>query len=188
MKIYTKRGDLGETDLFGGERVLKSHPRVLAYGAVDHANSVLGFAYALETLPLPVKEHLKGLMGDLFAIGAELATADKPSAHAKLATHLKTRINETRIMQLENWIDEAQEQLPPLQAFILPTGCEAASRLHLARTAVRQAEQAMVGLMQTQTSLRSEIVKFMNRLSDLLFVWARLCNHLAHVEDVKWEG
>ena len=166
MKIYTKRGDKGQTSLFGGARVSKSDPRVMAYGAVDAANSTIGWVAALPDLPF----DLTSIMSDLFDIGAELATAKN------------TEISAERVTKLEHYIDEAEEQLPPLRSFILPTGCEAAARLHMARTAVRRAEQEIVSLGE----VRDEVIMYINRLSDLLFVWARLCNHKNNLPDILW--
>lgn len=168
MKIYTKRGDKGQTSLFGGARVSKSDPRVVAYGAVDAANSAIGWVAALPDLSF----DLTSIMSDLFDIGAELATATN------------TQIVASRVTQLEHHIDEAEEQLTPLRSFILPTGCEAAARLHMARTAVRRAEQEIVSL----GGVRNEVIMYINRLSDLLFVWARLCNHRQNLPDILWKA
>ncbi len=186
MKLYTKRGDAGQTDLFGGARVAKSHPRVMAYGAIDAANSAIGFVYACDTLPESIKILLPTIMSDLFDVGAELATAPIEGAHDKLKTRLDSNVNMSRISELESFIDSAEEQLSPLKSFVLPTGCDAAARLHLARTAIRYAEQQVVGLMEIGEFVQPEALAYVNRLSDLLFVWARLSNHLAGVPDVLW--
>ncbi len=174
MKIYTKRGDLGETDLFGGARVSKAHPRVLAYGSVDAANASIGFAAVLAQQP-----ELTQIMSDLFDLGSELATV--PHKAEK-----NTYLNADRITQLENLIDQADPQLPTLKNFVLPTGCELAARYHLARTAVRNAEQQVIALQNTGESVRPELIIYLNRLSDLLFTWARLANIQTNTEEVLW--
>jgi cob(I)alamin adenosyltransferase len=188
MKIYTKRGDLGQTDLFGGARVSKAHLQVRAYGAVDAANSALGFVVASKDLDVALKDPILTIMSDLFDLGAELATAPKESAKANLDKTLTKRVNVERIHALEQLIDKAQAELPELRNFILPTGSESSARLHLARVAVRLAEQESVALQDAERSLRPELIQYLNRLSDLLFVWARFCNHKAGVPDVLWQG
>ena len=172
MKIYTKRGDQGETDLLGGARVSKAHPRVLAYGLVDTANSALGYAAVLNLVP-----ELHQIMSDLFDIGAELATVPHKA---------KILLTQARIQTLENLIDQADHELPPLKNFVLPTGCELAGRLHLARTTVRQAEQQVIHLKDSGEPVRPELVIYLNRLSDLLFTWARWANIKSNTQEVLW--
>lgn len=174
MKIYTKRGDSGETDLFGGARVSKAHPRVLAYGSVDAANSSIGYAAVLSQNP-----ELNKIMSDLFDLGAELATVP-----AKLEKSLF--LNTQRITALENLIDQADQELPALKNFVLPTGCELAARFHLARTAVRHAEQQVISLRESGEAVRPELIIYLNRLSDLLFTWARLANIQSNTPEVLW--
>lgn len=169
MKIYTKRGDTGETDLFGGARVSKANPRVLAYGAVDNANSSIGFAAVIANQP-----ELLAIMSDLFDLGAELAMVPKKI----LGNH--------RVEALEKLIDQADQELPVLKNFILPTGCELAARFHLARTAVRQAEQQVISLREIGETVRPELIIYLNRLSDLLFTWSRLANIQNHTQEVLW--
>ena len=188
MKIYTKRGDSGKTDLFGGERVSKTHQRVRAYGSVDSANSVVGFVAAAKEIDLSIKILLNKIMSDLFDVGAELATAENVSAQSKLQNRLDTMIDEGRIVALENEIDLAEEQLPALKSFVLPTGSEVAARFHLARTAVRQAEVEVMALREQGGFVRDEILQYLNRLSDLMFVLARLANHQENIADVYWEA
>jgi cob(I)alamin adenosyltransferase len=188
MKIYTKRGDKGETDLFGGERVSKTNIRVWAYGDVDAANSVIGFAAASAQLPAHLKEPLLAIMSDLFDMGAELSAAEREDAQQQLQTRLDTRISLDRVAELERLIDAAQEKLPELKTFILPTGSDLAARFHLARTQVRRAEQTVLSVRQSNFKVRDEVLVYLNRLSDLMFVWARLANMHLHQEDVQWKA
>ena len=181
MKIYTKTGDDGETGLFGGGRVPKDDPRVEAYGDVDELNAVIGMARAVELMPR-VDELLVPVQRDLFAIGALLATPDRE----KMAQHLqKARIDERRIAELEQAIDDAESELEPLRAFILPGGTPKAATLHVARTVCRRAERHVVRL-QHAVDLPALAVIYLNRLSDLLFTLARLANRRAGAGEVTW--
>lgn len=188
MKIYTRRGDKGQTDLFGGERVSKTHVKVRAYGNVDAANSAIGFVAACHELPVFMREPLHSIMSDLFDIGAELATSDKESAQEKLMERLENRVSLSRVVELEHLIDAAEEHLPELKSFVLPTGSEPAARFHIARTQVRRAEQSVIMLQESGRSVREEVVTYLNRLSDLMFVWARLSNVRLKQQDVQWKG
>jgi cob(I)alamin adenosyltransferase len=181
VKIYTKTGDDGETGLFGGGRVPKDDPRVEAYGDVDELNAVIGVARAVELMPR-IDELLVLVQRDLFAIGALLATPDRE----KMAQHLqKARIDEHRIAELEQAIDDAESELEPLRAFILPGGTAKAAALHVARTVCRRAERHVVRL-QHAVELPALAVIYLNRLSDLLFTLARLANHRAGAGEVTW--
>ena len=181
VKIYTKTGDAGDTGLFGGGRVPKDDPRVEAYGDVDELNAVLGMARAIELMPR-IDEVLVALQRDLFAIGALLATPDRE----KMAQHLeKARIDDHRIAELEQAIDDAESELEPLRAFILPGGTPKAAALHVARTVCRRAERHVVRL-QHDVELPALVVIYMNRLSDLLFTLARLANKRAGAGEVTW--
>ena len=181
MKLYTKTGDAGDTGLFGGERVRKDHERVRTYGALDEANSTVGMAAAAPDLPPSLRAPLQEIMSDLFDLGAELATP--APAQGKLVRKLETRIDDKRIAELEKLIDDVEAEVPPLTTFVLPSGTDAAARLHFARTVVRRAEREIISL----TSLvRGEVIVYVNRLSDLLFAWARLANHRAGAGDVAW--
>lgn len=184
MKLYTRGGDAGETALFGGSRVKKSHARVAAYGAIDEANAALGLARAAPDLPNDLTAPLDEVMSDLFAAGAELATP--PAQQKKLGARFSSRLDARRIAELEAAIDAAVAETPPLTAFVLPTGTDAAARLHLARTVVRRAEREVVGLGARRVRVRKELLAYLNRLSDLLFAWARLCNARAGKPDVAW--
>jgi cob(I)alamin adenosyltransferase len=188
MKIYTKRGDAGKTDLFGGGRVPKNNIRVKAYAAIDAANTALGFAYTNAERNSWLKAELEELMKLLFCAGAEIATAPKPRALELLDKHLKNRIENHHIEKLEKTIDKVEAKLCPLKSFILPGGCELAARLHGARIAVRNIEVALLDLLDNNDVVRKELLAFFNRLSDLLFVFARLANHEAQVADLLWSG
>ena len=181
MKIYTRTGDQGDTGLFGGGRVAKSHPRVAAYGDVDELNSLLGVVRA--TPPVgPFEPLLESIQRDLFSIGGQLATPD-PAAVAKALA--KAKLSGERVSEFERLIDEADAELPPLRAFILPAGTTKAATLHLARTVCRRAERSVVALAQ-ESPVPELFVAYLNRLSDLLFTLARLTNHRDGVGDVTW--
>lgn len=181
MKIYTRTGDDGNTGLFGGGRVPKAHIRVEAYGAVDELNAVLGLS--VEAL---ADEEIRGFLlrvqQDLFRLGASLATPGAEDGTARPAT---PPLPLKRIQQMEDWIDMATGETPELRNFILPGGTRGAGFLHLARTVCRRAERAVVRLNQEDAS-DPLVVKYLNRLSDLLFALARLENHREEVPDVLW--
>jgi len=180
MKIYTRTGDTGDTGLFGGGRVPKSHPRVEAYGDVDELNACLGLARAIELMPR-IDEVLVPLQRDLFAIGALLATPDRE----KMKGHLeKASIDETRIAELERAIDEGDRELEPLTSFIMPGGTPKAAALHVARTVCRRAERRVIALEKEQ--IPPIVVVYLNRLSDLLFTLARVANRRAGAGEVTW--
>ncbi len=179
-RIYTRTGDAGETSLFGGGRVSKNHPRVQAYGTVDELNAVLGLARAAGP-PQEIDVLLERLQHQLFDLGAELAT---PGASRRSAAHV-TRVTPDRVAALERDIDRFEALLPPLRQFVLPGGTPAASALHHARTVARRAERAIVRLASRE-AVNPELLKYVNRLSDLLFVLARAANHAAGRGDVTW--
>jgi cob(I)alamin adenosyltransferase len=185
MKIYTKTGDRGDTGLFGGGRVPKDHVRVDAYGEVDELNSTLG----LVILQLDaageqaLADGLRQVQGDLFTIGANLATP-APEDGGRENAYIPP-LDPARIEALEQWIDAGDDELEPLTSFVLPGGSPAAAVLHLARTVCRRAERRVVTLSH-QATVRSEYVMYLNRLSDLLFTLARVANHRAGVPDVPW--
>jgi cob(I)alamin adenosyltransferase len=177
LRIYTRTGDDGTTGLFGGGRVLKSHPLIEAYGTVDELNAALGIVLSLP-LPEEVAEHVRQISSWLFVLGADLATPANavPSA---------PRIQEQHVRWLEERIDAYQAELPPLRHFILPGGHPAAAYLHLARTICRRAERATVAAAQHE-ALNAVALRFLNRLSDYLFVAARLVNHRFGVPEHVW--
>jgi len=182
-KIYTRTGDSGETGLFAGGRVPKNHPRVAAYGAVDELNALLGQALAAGAEGA-LRERLELLQEDLLALGAELATPR--AAGAPRHAHIPPLPVE-RIAAMERWIDEADEVLPPLTSFILPGGAPLGAALHVARTVCRRAERQVVELAGT-TFVDADAFRYLNRLSDYLFVAARLANRDAGRAETTWRG
>jgi len=176
MKLYTKTGDDGSTGLFGGPRVAKCDLRVAAYGEVDETNAALGVALAA-CKDGQLADRLREIQADLFVAGAELAT---PGGHKP-----PNALADSHVQQLERWIDEACQDTAPLRTFVLPGGSLLAAQLHLARTVSRRAERAVVLLSQEQP-VSAPLLIYLNRLSDLLFAWARLANHRAGVEDIPW--
>jgi cob(I)alamin adenosyltransferase len=185
VKIYTRTGDGGDTALFGGRRVRKDDTRVEAYGEVDELSAVVGFAIVASegAADRKVAERLRVVQEDLFAIGAHLAT---PEGVRGAANHLPPLPIE-RVAEMEEWIDEADERLPPLRNFILPGGTESAARLHLARAVCRRAERRVLAL-GASASIDGTIIVYLNRLSDLLFTLARAANANAGQEDIPWQG
>ena len=181
MKIYTRTGDTGETALFGGGRVSKDHPRTSAYGDVDELNSAIGVARATAPAEL-FDELLDGIQRDLFAIGGRLATPEPEKVAKAIA---KAVLPPERVASFEQAMDDAEGELPPLRAFVLPGGTPKAAALHLARTVCRRAERSVVRLAR-EDSAPAEILVYLNRLSDLLFTLARLANHRAGVGDITW--
>jgi cob(I)alamin adenosyltransferase len=181
MKIYTKTGDRGETGLFGGGRVSKSHPRVEAYGDIDELNAAIGLARSIEMMPR-IDEVRAPVQRDLFSLGALLATPN----HDKVKQQLeKARIDDTRVAELERAIDDGETELEPLTAFILPGGTPKSAALHVARTVCRRAERKVISL-GSEVDVPPIVVKYLNRLSDLLFVLARVANRRAGAPEVIW--
>src|SRR5215813_6372577 len=182
MKIYTKTGDAGDTGLFGGGRVPKSHPRVEAYGDVDELNATIGVARAATPADTQIDALLVHVQQDLFAIGALLATPDRE----RMRMHLdKAKIDQERIAELERAIDAADTELEPLRAFILPGGSPKAAALHVARTVCRRAERRIVDIAE-EMEIPPLVVVYLNRLSDVLFTLARLANKRASTEETTW--
>jgi cob(I)alamin adenosyltransferase len=179
VKIYTRTGDAGETGLFDGTRVSKADPRVDAFGHIDELNAVLGLACAMD-LDDGLRAKLRLLQRDLFALGARLADPAQ-----RIADRVQTAaLGPVDTARLESWIDEAEQELAPLRRFVLPGGTPAAAALHLARTVCRRAERHIVLL--GDGAVDPEILAFVNRLSDLLFVLARLANQRSGVADEEW--
>jgi len=179
VKIYTKTGDSGDTGLFDGTRVPKSDPRVAAYGDVDELNAWLG----LVRVDVPddrLSGMLEAIQRDLFALGARLA--DPAKRIAQRVT--KAAVTSEDISRLEAWIDLFETELPPLRRFILAGGSRAGATLHVARTICRRAERAMVSL--GRDAFEPELLVYVNRLSDLLFVMARAVNHRAGAPETEW--
>ena len=179
MKIYTRTGDGGDTGLLGGGRVPKHHPRVEAYGAVDELNAALGLAVAHLGDAEPA-DLLRRLQDECFQLGADLAAPGGGDRSGSLP-----RIGDEHVSALERAIDHYDGQLPPLRQFILPGGAPAAAALHLARAIARRAERRVVALAAQET-VNPAALRYLNRLSDLLFVLARWVNQRAGVADIPW--
>ena len=179
MKIYTKTGDKGSTSLFGGKRVPKNNIRIEAYGTVDELNASLGVIIS-ENVSNTVKESLKKIQNDLFVLGGDLAT---PLEETKVKI---PRTTESMVLILEKEIDLYDSKLEALKSFILPGGIKASALLHLSRTICRRAERRVIELSEEE-QINKEIVKYLNRLSDLLFIFARFENSVNDIPDVEWE-
>jgi cob(I)alamin adenosyltransferase len=182
LKIYTRRGDAGETDLFGGPRVAKDALRVEAYGAVDETNACIGVAACLSTAS-DLRAMAQEIQARLFDLGGTLATPD-PERRRKNAVPL---VEAADVDALEQRIDAFESELEPLRRFILPGGSPAAAAWHQARTVCRRAERRVVALHRHEPVSVDEL-RYLNRLSDLLFVMARIENRRAGIADVEWEG
>jgi len=179
VKIYTRTGDAGETGLFDGRRVPKSDLRVEAYGEVDELNATIGLALA-EELDGDLAAMLQAVQRDLFALGGRLA-----DPAGKIAPRVeKVAVRDADVARLEGWIDALEAELAPLRRFILPGGGRAAALLHLARTVCRRAERRVVQL--GPGALEPQLLAYVNRLSDFLFVLARVANRRAGVAETEW--
>lgn len=172
-KIVTRTGDDGSTGLSSGERIAKDQPRVAAMGDVDELNSNIGLLLT-ETLPDAVREALVGIQHDLFDLGGELS----------LPGH--TLVSEAHLARIDELIERFNTDLPPLREFILPGGTRAAALAHVSRTVCRRAERTLVSLRQTE-ELQTLPAQYLNRLSDLLFVLARVLNRAGGGSDVHWQ-
>ena len=185
MKIYTKTGDDGFTGLIGGSRVPKSDDRIDCYGTVDELNASLGLA-AADAEPL-VRDALIRIQNELFVIGSYLAAPDPDETGEPVAEKFGLPpLKASSIARLEQEIDACETTLSPLKQFILPGGTPTAARLHLARTICRRAERLLVRSAM-ERSVAPMIFAYLNRLSDWLFVQARLVNHQARIEDTPWK-
>ncbi|MDA0834083.1 MAG: cob(I)yrinic acid a,c-diamide adenosyltransferase [Planctomycetota bacterium] len=185
-RIYTRTGDEGETSLGDGTRVKKTHNRIAAYGTVDELNSILGVVLVTpldETMSL----RLKRIQNDLFDVGADLCVPEKRANESTGETSTPSeplRVTADQVTALERWIDEATDRLEPLRSFVLPGGSVTSAYLHLARTVCRRAEIAVLALADAE-SVNAQVAIYLNRLSDLLFVWSRLANDEGR-GDVLW--
>lgn len=190
MKIYTKGGDGGETSLFDGERVAKSHRRVAAYGDVDELNACLGVArseMADEPRLADIDEALAAVQCDLFALGAVLADPRRDADKSGALARVQVPFDEGRAAELEVAIDRWEAELPPLTNFILPGGSRPAAALHVARTVSRRAERNVVDLLAAGAGHPCAIV-YLNRLSDFLFVASRVANHRLGSAEIIWSA
>jgi cob(I)alamin adenosyltransferase len=179
VKIYTKTGDAGETSLFDNTRVSKADPRVDAYGEVDETNAFIGAARAAG-VDADIAAIIESVQKELFALGARLA--DPSSRISSRVT--KAAVTEADVRRLEDAIDRLEGELPPLRRFILPGGVSAGALLHLARTVCRRAERRVIGL--GPEAVEPIAIVYLNRLSDLLFVMARVVNHRAGQAEIEW--
>ena len=177
MKIYTKTGDDGKTSLFDNSRVWKSHERIVSYGAIDELNSAVGIAISMD-LDHQLKEILIRIQNELFIVGSDLANPNMSDT--------KIRTTENMILSLENDIDTFESELSELTNFILPGGTLMSSILHLSRTIARRAETHVIALSQKEEINKIAIV-YLNRLSDLLFVLARVLNKRKNIDDIVWK-
>ena len=184
MKLYTRTGDDGSTGLFSGQRVSKDHPRVEAYGTVDELNACIGLAGAAcdpdRSLHARFIEIFSELQSRLFDIGADLATPEGAKHEAKVL-----RIADEHVQEAERWIDEIDGGNEPMKSFIMPGGTELSARLHVARTVCRRAEREMIRLSHSEP-VGEGAIRYVNRVSDLLFAMARRANADAGIADVKW--
>lgn len=184
MKLYTRTGDDGTTGLFGGGRVGKDDPRVEAYGTVDELNASLGLAAAACTGDRPGQVRLRELIAELqsrlFDLGADLATPEASEHRSKIVP-----MGAKDVSTVESWIDEVESGNEPMRNFILPGGTEPAARLHAARTICRRAERRVTSLARSEP-VNVELVKYLNRVGDLLFAMARRANAEAGINDVPW--
>jgi cob(I)alamin adenosyltransferase len=178
-RIYTRLGDGGDTHLGDLSRVRKTHARVCAYGDVDETNSAIGVARAAG-LPAELDGWLAMVQNDLFDLGADLSMPTPPAAGGPP----RLMVTAAQVARLERWCDVANERLEPLTSFVLPAGTPAAAALHLTRTICRRAERAVIALADREP-VGPEAVRYLNRLSDLLFILARACNAEAG-GDVLW--
>jgi cob(I)alamin adenosyltransferase len=178
-RIYTRTGDGGETRLGNNEPAAKTDPRITAYADADECNAALGVALALGDLPADIRALVTAVQNDLFDVGADLCNpiADDPA-------YPPLRITEDYVTRLEGWCDDFNERLPALDSFVLPGGTPGAALLHVARTVARRAERSAWAIRETDPSRTSDLpAKYLNRLSDLLFILSRCANPGG---DVKW--
>lgn len=178
MSIYTKFGDKGKTSLYGGKTVSKAALRVEAYGTVDELNSFVGIVLS-DLKDKKIKEELIKVQNDLLEIGASLASPAR-NKHESLSKYFKTRVGEFEVE-----IDDLTKKLPELENFILPGGSINGARMHFARTLVRRAERRVVDL-STKEKINTEILVYLNRLSDLLFMYARVINYKEKQKEIVW--
>jgi cob(I)alamin adenosyltransferase len=185
MKIYTKTGDLGETSLFGGERVKKYNSRLEAYGTIDELNSYIGLI-SVQNIPANLKDELIQIQNLLFTIGAMLATPPSKEKLKNGTDRLQIeKLSEKDVITLEDSMDHMNEMLPEMTHFILPGGNTTVSFCHIARTVCRRAERMIVKLADEEPVLPL-IITYMNRLSDYLFVLARKLTFSLNAEEIKW--
>ncbi|MDX1596674.1 MAG: cob(I)yrinic acid a,c-diamide adenosyltransferase [Nitrosopumilaceae archaeon] len=177
MKIYTKTGDAGKTNLQGNIKISKANPRIMAYGSVDEVNAVLGMILA-DNIDKDIANDLILIQNELFVVGADLSNPNLENA--------KNRVTSDMVNHLEKSIDSYELELKPLTNFILPGGEKIAAQLHFCRTVVRRAESQVVILSESET-INKECIRYLNRLSDFLFVLARVINKRNRRQDIVWK-
>lgn len=180
-QLYTRTGDQGTTSLVGGERVKKNSVRLEAYGTIDELSSFLGAIASDPRCDAEVKGQLRDVQNELFNVGGYLATAPAPGAEPRCES-----IDTERMQTLEGWIDALDEQTPKIRAFVLPGGSPLASEAHIARTVCRRAERRILDLADTEY-VDAAVIRYVNRLSDYLFIAARYFNFMAGEEEVVWK-
>lgn len=179
--LYTRTGDTGTTALVGGSRIDKDDIRIEAYGTVDELSSALGMIAAAGDCPEEIRRYIFIIQNRLFNIGSYLATPpDK-------APEQPRGLADANILQLEEWIDKVDGETPPLKAFVLPGGCKQAAVAHLARTICRRAERCIIRLSRRE-EVSPIVIRYINRLSDLLFAFARYFNYLAGEKEIEWNS
>jgi cob(I)alamin adenosyltransferase len=181
LKIYTKTGDQGKTSLIGGTKVPKSHLRIETYGTVDELNSYIGVVNDLVT-DADVKAVLKEIQDRLFTIGSSLASDPEKEPLMRIPD-----LKETDITALEKEIDRMNEALPPMKSFILPGGHIVISTTHVVRCVCRRAERLCVNMQEQELFIEPLVIKYLNRLSDYLFVLARYIGQQLHVQEIPWK-
>jgi len=182
-RIYTKRGDKGQTSLVGGQRVSKDSTRIDAYGTVDELNSFIGMAIVSigsDARLEPLRKILNRIQHELFNLGSLLATLPA-DVHPK-----QPRVTDAEVTRLEQELDEMNEPLPSLRSFVLPGGTRLNTELHACRTICRRAERITVALSNSE-EVPAEAIQYLNRLSDALFVWSRWANHVLGIEETLWQ-
>ena len=187
MKIYTRTGDKGETGLIGGKRVPKNDPRIIAYGCIDELNSNIGLVIALlknRDLFSDLIDILILIQNELFIVGSDLA-----DPNYSIENKYKTpRVQERMALNLESLIDRFEKELKPITFFILPGGSIEASYVHMARSIARRAETAVVAVISKGQTINPAILIYVNRLSDFLFIAARIINNRLKIGDVAWKS
>lgn len=185
-QLYTGTGDLGTTSLVGGERVRKNSVRIEAYGTIDELSSFLGALASDPSCVEEVKGQIRDVQNELFNIGCYLATANSPVEEGKISEGTNcVSLTSDKLNELEGWIDALDEQTPKIRAFVLPGGCPMASTAHIARTVCRRAERRILDLAELEY-VDPQLIKYINRLSDYLFILARYFNFMHGEAEIIW--
>lgn len=187
-QLYTRTGDEGTTSLVGGERIKKNSDRLEAYGTIDELSSLLGSIASDRSCVEEVKGQIREIQNELFNIGGYLATQSKRLEETDKEQSAESAVPDlsARLLSLETWIDTLDEQTPKIRAFVLPGGCELASKAHVARTVCRRAERRILDLAEKEY-VAPIVMKYINRLSDYLFIAARYFNFVQGEEEIVWQ-